>query len=103
MKYLVSWTFRSHGSVAENEAVVKRILEAYSKWAPPASVTIHQFLGRVDSRGGYVVLETDNPMDLAETTAKFATYADYEIEPVLDVADAVGVAQAGIKFRESIG
>jgi hypothetical protein len=48
------------------------------------------------------VVETDNPADLAETIGKFSQFADFQIEPVLDVADAVGVAQAAIKFRESI-
>jgi Protein of unknown function (DUF3303) len=103
MKYLVSWTFRSFASVTEQEAAVDRLLKAYSKWTPPKSVTYHQFLGRIDGSGGYQVVETDSPADLAETTAKFAPFADFQIEPVLDVADAVKVAQAGIKFRKSIG
>ena len=49
------------------------------------------------------MVETDSPADLAETTAKFTPFADFQIEPVLDVADAVGAAQAAIEFRESIG
>ena len=48
------------------------------------------------------MVETDSPADLAETTAKFTPFADFQIEPVLDVADAVGAAQAAIKFRKSI-
>jgi hypothetical protein len=103
MKYVVSWTFRSLGSVAEQEAAVNRLLKVYSKWTPPASVTYHQFLGRIDGSGGYQVVETDSPADLAETTAKFALFAHFQIEPVLDVADAVRAAKAGMKFRESIG
>jgi hypothetical protein len=102
MKYVVSWTFRSFGSVAEQEAATDRLLKVYSKWKPPKSVTYHQFLGRVDGRGGYQVVETDSPADLAETIGKFSQFADFQIEPVLDVADAVGVAQAAIKFRESM-
>jgi Protein of unknown function (DUF3303) len=102
MKYVVSWTFRSFGSVAEEEAAATRLLKVYSKWKPPASVTYHQFLGRIDGSGGYQVVETDSPADLAETTAKFSPFADFQIEPVLDVADAVGVTQAAIKFRKSI-
>jgi hypothetical protein len=78
-------------------------LEAYSKWAPPESTTYHQFLGRVDSGGGYAVIETENPADIAETTAKFATFADWQVQPVLDIEDAVELATAAIKFRESIG
>jgi hypothetical protein len=103
MKYVVSWTFRSFGSVAENEAAAKRIDEVYSKWTPPAGTTFHQFLVKADSSGGYGVIETDNPADLAETTAKFGVFAEYRIDPVLDAAEAVALAQAAIEFRESIG
>ena len=102
MKYVFSWTFRSFGSVAEQEASATRLLKVYSKWTPPASVTYHQFLGRIDGSGGYQVVETDSPADLAETTAKFAPFADFRVEPVLDIADAAGAAQAGIDFRASI-
>ena len=103
MKYVVSWTFRSFGSVAEQEASATRLLKVYSKWTPPARMTLHQFLGRIDGSGGYQVVETDSPADLAETTAKFTPFADFQIEPVLDVTDAVKAAQAGIAFRDSIG
>lgn len=103
MKYVVTWTFRSFGSVTQQEASAARLLKVYSKWTPPASVTYLQFLGRIDGSGGYQVVETDSPADLAETTAKFAPFADFQVEPVLDIADAVVAAQAGIDFRESIG
>ena len=102
MKYVVSWTFRSFASVAEQEAAGERLLKVYSKWKPPKSVTYHQFLGRVDGRGGYQVVETDSPADLADTIAKFAPFADFRLEPVMDVADGVTLIQAGIKFRKSI-
>jgi hypothetical protein len=102
MKYVVTWTFRSFGSVTQQEASAARLLKVYSKWTPPASVTYHQFVGRIDGSGGYQVVETDSPADLAETTAKFAPFADFQVEPVLDIADAVSAAQAGIDFRESI-
>ena len=49
MKYVVSWTFRSLGSVAEQEAAVNRLLKVYSKWTPPKSVTYHQFLATMDA------------------------------------------------------
>jgi hypothetical protein len=102
MKYVVSWTFRLNGSVAENEAAVKRIQAVYSKWTPPGGTTYHQFLIKADSSGGYAVIETDSSADLAETTSKFGVFAEYRIDPVLDVADAVALAQAGIEFRQSI-
>lgn len=102
MKYVISWTFRLNGSAAENEATAKRLLALYSKWTPQASTTYHQFLGRVDGNGGFAVVETDNPMDLLETTSKFGAIGDFHVDPVVDVADSVRVAQESVEFRESI-
>ena len=102
MKYVLSWTFRSFASVAEQEAAVSRLLKVYSKWTPPKSVTYHQFLATMDGSKGYKVVETNSPADLAETISKFAPFANFQLEPVLDVADGVALIQAGIKFRESI-
>ena len=71
MKYVVSWTFRIGGSAADNEAAVKRLLEVYSKWTIPASMTYHQLVSRVDGNGGFAVVETDNPMDMVGDVMKF--------------------------------
>jgi hypothetical protein len=59
-------------------------------------------VSRADSAGGFAVVETDNAADLIDTTSKFAPFADYEIYPVVDIADGVRVSQEAIAFRESI-
>jgi hypothetical protein len=102
MKYVVAIRFRLNGSAAENEVAARRILDVYSKWTPPASMTFQQFVSRVDGGGGFSVVETDNPADLIETSSKFAPYADYDVYPVVDVADGVRAAQEAVEFRESI-
>jgi hypothetical protein len=102
MKYVVSYTLRLNGSATENEAAAKRLLELYSGWTPHASMTFHQFVGRVDGNGGFSVVETDNPMDLLDAASKFGPVIDYQIHPVVDIVDSVRVAQEGVKFRESI-
>jgi hypothetical protein len=102
MKYVVSWTFRYNGSAAENEAAVKRLLEVFSKWTPPTSATFHQFVGRLDGGGGFSVVETDNPADLSDAPSKFGFLCDYQIYPVVDIAEVARTAQEGVEFRESI-
>jgi hypothetical protein len=102
MKFLVTWTARSGGSAAESEADTKRGMQMFSKWSPPAGSTIHEFLARLDGRGGYSVVETDDPAALAEAPAKFGVFDDFEIIPVMDIADSIPIAQEGIEFRESI-
>ena len=103
MKYVVSWTFRLGGSAADNEAGVKRLLEVYSKWTPPASTTYHQFVTRVDGNGGFAVIETDNPMDMVADVNKFGFALEYQVYPVVEVTEGVQATQEGVEFRESIG
>jgi hypothetical protein len=102
MKYVVTWTFQWNGSASENEASAKRALEVFSKWTPPASTTFHQFVGRLDGAGGFSVVETDNPMDLLDAPSKFGFFAEYQIYPVVDVAESVQTFQQAVEFRKSI-
>ena len=102
MKYVVSWTFRMNGSAAENEEAVRRGLAVFSKWTQPQSTTYHAFVSRVDGSGGFAVVETDNPADLADTTSKFGFIAEYQIHPVVDIDEAAQLLQQGVEFRDSI-
>jgi hypothetical protein len=75
-------------------------MDLYGKWAPPSDMTVHQFFGRLDGRGAYLVVETDNPHSLAEGPMKFTPFFDYEIVPIADVAEAAGWVTEAIQFRE---
>jgi hypothetical protein len=94
--------FRFTGSASENEEAVRRGLEVFSKWTPPAGITYHQFLGRLDGSGGFAVVEADNPMDLTDGPGKFGFIADYQVHPVGDMAEVAQAMQQGAEFRESI-
>jgi hypothetical protein len=102
MKYLVSFWSRQGGSPADIEVAERRSMDVFSKWTPPDGVTFHQFLARLDARGGYAVVESDNPMLVAEGPAKFAPWFDFEVTPVLDMTEAMAIAQEAIDFRGSI-
>ncbi|MEU2257976.1 DUF3303 family protein [Nocardia xishanensis] len=103
MKYVVSWTYRWNSSASENEASMQRALDVFANWKPSAGMTFHQFVGRLDGRGGFAVVETDNPMELADGPSKFGFFADYEIYPVVEAAAAAQAFQEGADFRASIG
>ena len=102
MKYVISSTTRLNGSAKENDADMRRGLELFSKWTPPASTTFHQFVGRVDGGGVFAVVETDNPADLLDTVSKFVPILEYEIHPVVEIADWARILQEGAEFRESV-
>ena len=98
MKYVISMTFLRNGSAAENIAGQKALLDLYAKWKPPAGTTFHQFLGRIDGGGTFAVVETDNPAELMDTTSKFGAFVDYQIYPVVEIADAVQAGNEAISF-----
>lgn len=102
MKYVVTWTYRFNGSAAENEEAVRRGLAVFSKWAPAETATYHQFVGRVDGVGGFAVIETDDIADLVDGPGKFGFIADYQVFPVVDIAEHIQGLQRGVEFRDSI-
>ena len=102
MKYVMTWTPRLSGCAEENEAATRRGLELFSKWQQPAGTTFHQFVARVDGTGGFAVVETDSPAELLDGTGKFSPLNEFQLYPVVDIADWVQAAQDGVEFRESI-
>lgn len=102
MKYLVTWKQRPGGSGAEHEAAVKRGLALFSKWSPPAGATFHQFLNRLDGEGGFAVVETDDPMLVAEGPAKFGTLFEFCVTPVADITEMIPIISEGAAFRDSV-
>ncbi len=103
MKYVMTWTSRLGGSGKDNEESTQRALEVFAKWQPAAGTTFHQFVGRLDAEGGFAVVETDNPAELLDATAKFAPYNIFQVYPVVDINEWAQTAQVGVDFRGSIG
>lgn len=98
MKFVLQWTTRSGSSAQDNLASLKRSLEVFSKWTP--SMTMHQFVSRVDARGGFAVAESDDPAAVARDCAIFSPYLDFEVHPVMDIAEGAAVLTAGVDFNE---
>ncbi|MGW0003062.1 DUF3303 domain-containing protein [Nocardia grenadensis] len=63
----------------------------------------YQRVGLLDGTGGFVAIETDNPMDLLDGPQKFGVIAEYQVYPVADFADVAQAFQEGVTFQESIG
>jgi len=102
MKYVIAFKPRYGGSAAENEASAARLLEMFNKWTPSSDTTFHQFVLRVDGEGGFAVTEGDDPATGAREIAKFSPLLEYTVYPVLDVAEAAGLAAEAVEWRKSI-
>lgn len=101
-KYVVSWTARSGGSAADNEAAVKRSLQVFGKWSPPNGSTFHEFVQRIDGNGGYAVVETENPLNILGDAAKFGPFFEFKVDQVVDMMEAIPVSTEAIEYRDSI-
>ena len=75
-------------------ASVVRVLQTISTWTASPGTTIHQFVVRIDGEGGFAVVESDNPADLAGTIFKFATILECTVYPVIDVDEGLRVARS---------
>jgi hypothetical protein len=98
MKYVVTWENRQ----SFTEQTQERSLSVLGKWSPPASVTFHQFVARVDGGGGFAIIETDDVEAMAQDVATFSAYFDMHVHPCLDMTDAARIEGAAIEFRHSV-
>ena len=76
---------------------------AFGSWTPPAAWTISEFLARADGRGGLLICETDDLASIDAAVAQFLPWLDYEVTPVVDIADGVGNLAAGMAWARSAG
>jgi len=100
MKFVLAFTVRDGGSLAEREAAEKRSMQFLAKFEPTVAISV--WVERIDGRGGFAVFESDDPAAMAKDIAIWTPYLDFELHPVLDVMEATPAQQAGIAFRDSV-
>jgi len=98
MKYVISWVAKSN----TGEAELARSLQVFSKWAPSEKATFEQFLGRVDAKGGFAVVTTDDVNTITHDMAIFGTWFDMEVIPVIEVGDLAAISTEALEFMGSI-
>jgi hypothetical protein len=98
MKFVITWRSRATENGEENRETGKKSLDAFTRWTPSDKVQFLEFVARVDNRGGFAVVETDDIKEVLATNAKFSAYIEYEVFPVVDVADAAGAWQDAMEF-----
>ena len=96
MKYLVSWTARD--DVPFDEA--RNSLQVFSKWSPAEGSTFGEFLSRLDGKGGYAIVTTDNPTSVLRDASIFSKWFDFDVTPVSDILEAVQAQQQALDFLD---
>jgi len=98
MKYVVTWEPLPNAS----EEAEARSLQVFSNWAPSEGATFREFLGRVDNRGGFAVVETEDVALIAKDVAPFGIWFAFAVYPVLEIADSAALGAGAIAFRASV-
>ena len=98
MKYVVTWENRSNAT----EETAARSLQVFSKWTPQEGSTFKEFLARIDGRGGFAVVETDDPTLVLRDTALFGAFFDFSVYPVLEIADSTAIEMETVDHQRSI-
>lgn len=103
MKFIVTWTTRAGGDIEDNLDSEESLTKAFSSWTPPESWTISEFVTRVDGTGGLLITETDDLASIAKAVAQYVAWLDYEVIPVLDIAEGVAIGSEGAAWARSAG
>jgi hypothetical protein len=98
MKYVITWAVRP--SVTEESAA--RSLQVFGKWSPSEGADFKEFLGRIDGQGGFAVVETDDPSLIAKDVAPFASWFDFSVYPVLEIAETAALDTQAVEFLASV-
>ena len=87
------------GSASED--VQARSLQVFGKWSPAEGTNFLQFVGRVDGRGGFAVVETEDVALIARDMAVFSAFFDMSVYPVLDIQETARIGGEAVQFRGS--
>jgi hypothetical protein len=98
VKYVVTWETRQSTS----EETQARSLQVFSKWSPSEGADFQQFVGRVDGRGGFAVVETDDPALVAKDMATFGPFFEFSLYPVMEIAETAAIGMEAVQMRAAI-
>ena len=63
--------------------------------------TFLQFVGRVDGRGGFAVVEAEDVTLIARDMAIFTAFFDMSVYPVLDIQESARIGGEAVEFRNA--
>jgi len=84
------------------EASQKRNLQLFANWKPPAGFDIKSHYAFADGGGGILIAEAATVAAIVEAAGPWGPFFDFEIHPILDVAESVAIAQRVYAWRDSV-
>jgi hypothetical protein len=102
VKFVLEYSDRSGGSVADNLAAAESAQKLLSSWTPNPAATIHQWVQRCDGGGGFAVLETDDAGALYKDLATWSPWLEFQVHPVLDILEATPLTDEALATARSV-
>jgi hypothetical protein len=98
MLFHVTWEF-----IDTSEDGIRRSLQAFSKWQPPAGAEFKGFYGFADGGGGVALIEADSAEALSRTAAPRAPWLRFTTTPIVPIEESSAIAGEAVAFRDSVG
>jgi hypothetical protein len=97
MLFHVSWEF-----IDTSEESLRRSLNVFSQWQPPAGAEFKGFYGLADGRGGVAIIEVDSAATLSRTTSPWTPWLRFTVTPIVPIEEASQIGGESIAFRDSV-
>ena len=81
--------YRRRPSITDEET--RRLMRIFMAWTPPIGVELLAHYHYARGSGGIVILTADSAPALFESLTAFDSIIEYQVEPVLNVIDAVAI------------
>ena len=103
MKYMLEYTVRTAGlSFDQNFAGSQSRLTAISKWKAEdeKGLTIQAFVANLAGRGGYVLVEANDPKVITTFVSKYNFWIDIIVVPVVDIGESVPINASSLDWAQ---
>jgi Domain of unknown function (DUF3303) len=97
MLFLVSYRERSRWSEDDD----KRTLKLFAGWKPPAGLQVKSHYGRGDG-GGFLIVEAESAAAMMESNAPWIAFFEFEVVPIVEIAEAVPILNKVYAWRDSV-
>ncbi len=98
MLFHVTWEFTD-----TSEDGIRRSLDVFSSWQPPAGADFKGFYGFADGSGGVALVEADSAATLTRTTAPWTPWLRFTTHPIVPIEESSAIAGEAVAFRDSVG
>ena len=95
------FAIKYHAKAGRTEAEARRVREIIMAWTPPAAVEVQNHYHYVGG-GGVVVAESDSARSLYEMVEPFKPLVNFQVEPMLNVIEALAVSLATEEWVDSV-